>query len=150
MMILALLLLCGLSLYLNRDWFAKDHVHIYHRSFPPRPGMIRRKSSQDPMAAVNPVVFGFDRGSFKLTSIKVVPVSAIETNKYPEPIWHLVSESNSIPVKDFLYGMRIAGMHPAVPGATADPLEPNVKYRLLIEAGAFKAVHDFTPIARTP
>jgi hypothetical protein len=102
------------------------------------------------MGTVNPVVFGFDGGKLKLTSIKVVPVSAIETNKYPEPIWHLVSESNSVPVKDFMYGMRIAGMHPAVQGATPDALEPNVKYRLLIEAGAFKAEHDFTPIARTP
>ena len=33
--------------------------------------------------------------------------------------------------------------------ATADPLEPGVKYRLLIEAGSVTAQHDFVPVPRT-
>jgi hypothetical protein len=41
-------------------------------------------------------------------------------------------------------------MRPAVKGATPDPLEPGVKYRLFIEAGKLKAEHDFTPVALTP
>ena len=83
-------------------------------------------------------------------SLKVIPLSDIQTNKYPHPIWQLVSDSNSVPVKDLVYGMRIQGMRPAVQGASADPLEPGVSYRLLIEANGLKAEHDFTPEERTP
>ncbi len=119
-------LLSGFSLYLNRDWFAKDNISL-----------------------VNPIVFGFDR-KLKLTSLKVIPLPDIQTNKYPHPIWHLVSESNSVPTKDFAYGARISGMHPAVQGAVPDPLEPGVTYRLMIEAGPVKCSHDFAPVPRTP
>ena len=73
----------------------------------------------------------------------------IETNKYPHPIWELTSESNSAPIKEFLYGARIRGMHPAVKGEKPDPLQPGIKYRLLIEAGSQKAEHDFVPVPRT-
>jgi hypothetical protein len=41
-------------------------------------------------------------------------------------------------------------MHPAVKGATPDPLEPGVNYRLLIETEEFKGEHDFVPVARAP
>jgi hypothetical protein len=141
-------LLGGFSLYLNQDWFAKDNIQIYHRSRPARGGFFRRAKRPDP-AAVNPVFFTFDR-KLKLTSLKVIPVSEIETNRYPHPIWHLVSNSNSVPTKDLMYGMSIQGMRPAVKGATPDPLEPGVNYRLLIEAGSLRAEHDFTPVPRTP
>ena len=76
--------------------------------------------------------------------------SDIETNKYPHPIWQLISDSNSVPTTDFAYGVPIRGMRPSVQGATPDPLEPGVKYRLLIEAKGGNAEHDFVPVARTP
>ena len=138
----------GLSLYLNKDWFAKDHIQITHRSRPARAGFFSRKR---PAAkeTVNPITFGFDR-KLKLMSIQVIPVSEIETNKYPQPIWHLISDSNSVPTKTFAYGQPIRGMRPEVPGATADPLEPGTKYRLLVEADSFKGEHDFVPEPRTP
>ena len=41
-------------------------------------------------------------------------------------------------------------MRPAVKGATPDPLEPGVKYRLLLQAGNLKAQDDFVPVPRTP
>jgi len=141
-------LLGGFSLYLNKDWFARDHIQIYHRSRPTRAAWLRRKSAADD-SLVNPIIFGFDR-KVKLTSVEVIPLSDIQTNKYPHPIWHLVSESNSVPTKDFTYGARIAGMHPAVKEATPDPLEPGVTYRLIVEAGAFKGEHEFVPMPRTP
>jgi hypothetical protein len=140
-------LLGGVSLYLNKDWFATDNIHIYHRSRPGG-GFFRRSKRPEP-AAVNPIFFSFDR-KLKLTSLKVIPVQEIETNKYPHPIWHLVSDSNSIPVLDLTYGIPIHGMRPNVKGATPDPLIPGVKYRLLIEAGSLKAEHDFEPVPRTP
>ena len=138
-------LLGGFSLYLNKDWFAKDNIQIYDRSRPIRGGGLVRRQVEE--GAVNPIVFGFDR-KLPLKSIKVIPLSALETNKYPHPIWYLVSESNSVPTKDFLYGMNIRGMHPAVKDSAADPLEPDVKYRLFIETGSIKAEHDFVPVPR--
>ena len=142
-------LLGGFSLYLNKDWFAKDDIQIFHRSRPAGGGLFRRAKRADPAAAINPLFFSFDR-KLKLTSLKVIPVREIETNKYPRPIWHLVSDSNSVPIKDLVYGMRIPGMRPDVNGATPDPLQPGVNYRLLIEAGPLKAEHDFEPVARAP
>ena len=141
-------ILGGLSLYLNRDWFAGDVIQIHHRSRPARAGFFRR-NRRPPDTATDPVFFVFDR-KLKLTSLKVIPVSEIETNKYPHPIWDLVAASNSVPVMEFAYGMRIPGLRPRVNGATADPLVPGVNYRLLIQAGHLKAEHDFTPVARTP
>ena len=140
-------LLGGVSFYLNKDWFAKDDIQIFHRSRPGGAGFFRRAKRPD-TAAVNPVFFTFDR-KLKLTSLKVIPVSDIETNKYPHPIWHLVSDSNSVPVVDFTYGDYIRGMRPAVKGATPDPLEPGVKYRLLIESRSGKAEEDFVPVPQT-
>ena len=138
-------LLGGFSLYLNKDWFAKENIQIYDRSRPVRGGRLGRWRVEN--AAVNPVVFGFSR-KLALKSVKVISLSEIETNKYPHPVWYLVSDSNSVPTKDFLYGMNIRGMHSAVKDATADPLEPDVKYRLFIDSGSFKAEHDFMPVPR--
>ena len=149
MLLAVAVLLGGLSLYLNQDWFAGDNIQIHHRSRPARPGLFRRKQGAAADSEINPIVFGFDR-RLKLTSIKVIPISDIETNKYPHPIWNLISDSNSVPVRDLIYGVPIKGMRPTVQGATADPLEPDIKYRLCIEAGAMKAQHDFVPVARTP
>lgn len=137
----------SVSLYLNQDWFATDNIQIYHRSRPVRAVWHRRKPANN--SAVNPVVFGFNR-PLKLTFLKVVVARDLETNPYPHALWHLVSDSNSVPIKDFAYGSRIRGMRPSIKGARPDPLEPGVKYRLLIEAGSRKAEHDFEPTARTP
>ncbi len=151
MLIALVAVLGGFSLYLNRDWFAKDRIQIYHRSRPARASFIRRKRSnpggENP--SVDPIIFGFDR-SVKLTSIEVVPVAELETNKYTRPLWHMVSESNSVATRDFAYGAPVRGMHPAIKGANPDPLEPGVKYRLRIEAGSFKGEHDFVPLPWTP
>jgi hypothetical protein len=130
----------GVSLYLNLDRFGREQIQIHHRSRPARPG--------DGRAAVEPIFFAFDR-SLKLTSLQVIPVREVETRKYPQPTWHLISESNSVPTEDFAYGIPIEGMRPAVPGAIPDPLEPGLKYRLLVQAGALKLEHDFVPVART-
>lgn len=141
-------LLGGFSLYLNRDWFGGEDIQIHHRSRPARGGSIRRnRASAD--TDTDPIFFAFDR-KLRLTSLKVIPVSEIETNKYPHPICHLVSKSNSVPIAEWSYGMPIPGMGPAVPSATPEPLEPDVQYRLIIEAGKIKVEHDFTPVARTP
>jgi hypothetical protein len=145
-MLVALTALLGcLSLYLNRDWFAGNNIQLMHRSRPAR-GAFRRPRSDNPL--IDPISFWFDR-KVRLTSLKVIPVWDIETNKFPQPIWSLVSDSNSLPIKEFTYGMRIQGMRPTYKGSAPEPLEPGVKYRMFVEAGKQKAQHDFTPEPRT-
>lgn len=146
MLVVVAIVLGAASIYFNRDWFAKDHIQIFDRSRPARGRLASRRFARNP--EINPIVFGFDR-ELRLTSLKVIPVSDIETNKYPHPIWELTTESNSVPIKEFGYGVRIRGMHPPVKGARPDPLQPGVKYRMLIEAGSQKAEHDFVPVPRT-
>jgi hypothetical protein len=142
MLIALVALLGGLSLYLNKDWFARNNIQIIHFTG-------RGQRSQD--SPVAPIVFGFDHDlTFKLTSIEVVPMRELKTKKFPHPTWHLISESNSVPVKGFSYGEPIGGMHPEINGAQADPLEPGVQYRLLVQAGSLKGEHDFTPEAQNP
>jgi hypothetical protein len=82
--------------------------------------------------------------AYRLTALKVISVSALESNKYALPTWELKSDSNSVPVKAFSYGDRIRGMKPIVANATPDPLTPGATYRLFVEAGPQKAQHDFT------
>jgi hypothetical protein len=130
----------GLSLYLNKDWFGRDDIRIFHRSRPAR-------RAQD--VSVAPILFGFNQ-KIKINSVKVVSASDAETNKYPRPIWHLVSESNSAPAKELFYGAPIRGLHPEIKGAQAETLDPGVTYRLLVEAGSFKGQHDFVPEAQGP
>ena len=145
--LLALAVVLGsFSLYLNRDWFSGDNIHIYHRS---RPARIFFRRVRADSSAVNPLLFGFNR-RLRLTTLKVVAVCDLETNKYPHALWHLVTESNSVPTRDFMYGMAIRGLHPALKGAQPEPLLPGVKYRLYVEAGSLKAEHDFVPDPPTP
>jgi hypothetical protein len=144
-LIAAAVVLGAISLYLNRDWFAAEEIQISHRSSP-RPVPVARQRGAAPETAA-PVFFGFNR-KLQLTEVKVFPLSAVETNKYPHPIWHLVSDSNSVPVKSFIYGSRIPGMRPAVKGALPEPLQPGVKYQLRIKAGPLAAQHDFEAAPR--
>lgn len=139
--VIAVLGLGGLSLYLNRDWFARQTIQISHRVSPwmtqVRRG--RRPASDDPG---NPVTFALNK-YYGFSSIKVYVASEIATNKYAHPIWELISESNSVPTMTFGYGSYVRGMHPSVKNARPDPLEPGVKYRLVVKAGDEIGQHDF-------
>ena len=126
----------GLFIYLNRDWFQRRPIQISHRLY----RFAGRFGGAD---SPTPVMFELDR-QVKLTSIKVVGVADAKTNKYPQALWHMITRSNSVPTKGFVYGMNVPGMHSAVDGAVAEPLDPSQTYRLLMEAGSLKAQHDFT------
>ena len=141
------LLVAGVYFYLYKDWFAPTDIQIIHtvrRIEPPRRDR-RSRTAED--ESRDRVVFGFSR-KLSLTELKVIPLSELETNKNARPIWHLVSDSNSVPIKGFVYGERISGMKPYVVGARPDPLEPNTTYRLIVEAGSVKAEHDFKAAAK--
>lgn len=135
---IALIAVGSIYFYLYKDYFTKGDIQIFHTI---RPGAVGRQRSRNATHG-NAVTFGLGK-DYKLTSIKVVPVSDIETNKYPHPIWELTTQSNSVPTRAFTFGSRVQGMHSAVKGAEPDPLVPNVTYRLLVEAGSQKGHHDF-------
>jgi hypothetical protein len=133
-MLLALVaLLAGIVVY-NADWFRRSPIQISHR--------FHAFGGRFDSGGVAPLMFEFN-SKLKLTSVKVVPLCDILTNKFAHAIWHLVSDSNSVPTRGFLYGMDIPGMRPALKGASAEPLDVKEKYRLLIESGSLKAQHDF-------
>jgi len=117
------------------DWFQPQTVRIFHttRNLPGR-------SAQ--RAGLPNLMFGLNR-KIKLTEIRVVPLAAYQTNQNTLPLWHLVSDSNSVPLKTFTYGQLIRGLKPAIPGIRAQPLTNNVTYRLLVTAGKIKGEHDF-------
>jgi hypothetical protein len=124
----------GICLYVNRDWFSRRPIQITHR-FHAFGGRFDR-------AGVAPLMFEFNC-RLKLTSIKVVSASEGTNKKPAHALWQLVSESNSVPTRGFLYGMNVPGMRPVYKGTVAEPLDPSQKYRILIEAGSAKAQHDF-------
>lgn len=90
------------------------------------------------------VTFNLDR-PYRLTEIKVVRLAEWQTNQSALPLWHLISDSNSVPTKRFSYGVAIGGTKPVVGSAWPQPLETNVTYRLFLTAGAISGQHDFTP-----
>lgn len=117
------------------DWFKPKHLEVFHtdRAVHARPA--RGNALRNLIFGVRPVS--------RLTEIKVVPVAALATNQHALAVWHLVSDSNSVPVKTFFYGEQIRGLHPAISGIQAEALEPNVTYRMFVTAGHVKGQHDF-------
>jgi len=147
-MLIGLAIVLGaVSLYLNKDFFAKDDIQISHRSRPVPAAGRKRPTRSFGQADIEPITFFSDR-QLKMKCLKVIPVSEMMTNKYPNPIWHLISESNSVPIREFGYGVSIPGMHPAVKGISAEALVPGEKYRILVETASVKIEHDFVPVAR--
>ena len=134
-LLIALLILAGgMLLYLNRDWFQRRPIQISHR--------FHAFGGRFDTGGVAPLLFEFDR-KVKLTSIKVVAICDAATNQFPHALWSMVSDSNSVPTRGFLYGMDVPGMRRVINSATAEPLDPEQKYRLLVEAGSLKGQHDF-------
>jgi len=129
------LMLGALMLYANKDWFTQPPIQISHR-FDAFNGRFSQGS------ATVPLLFEFNR-RLKLTSVKVFALNDFETNRFPHPIWHLLSDSNSPPTKGFLYGTIVPGMRSDKLAMGSDSLDLGVEYRLLIEAGSVKAQHDF-------
>jgi hypothetical protein len=137
------LILAGVYAFYFTDWFKPKIIQISHTS-----RVIRRRFrfNEKNDAATLPVTFGFDH-RYKLTEIKVVPLATWQTNKNALPIWHLISDSNSVPVENFIYGQNIRGMRPEVVGAHATPLQPTITYHLFVKAGSATGQHDFQPVA---
>lgn len=130
-LIFAALILGAVYAYKFTDWFAKREIQIKYRSMPGRSA-----------GSGNSVSFYLDK-EYKITSVKVISVDDAATNKFPRALWHLVSDSNSIPVTDFMYGGKIAGMKPKIAALLPEPLQASGHYRILLEAGKLKGEKDF-------
>ena len=117
------------------DWFRPKKITLFDTS---RPMQHFRGRKDLPF-----IMFGITEGKLKLTEVKVVPLDSYQKNPATSPVWHLISDSNSIPVQRFVYGQRIWGMKPFVVGLVPQPLETNVTYRLFVVAGGAKGEHDF-------
>ena len=132
--LITLVLVLGLVyVYYFTGLFTKFSIHI-----DPRPRPLARGAK----AAVYPVAFALDQ-RYLLTSVKVVPLVSNTFNRFTPAVLHLVSKSNSIPVSGFIYGDPIKGMEPADPKVKTGTLQPNVVYRLFLEAKGRKGQVDF-------
>jgi hypothetical protein len=128
------LVLIGVYIYFFTDWFKPKTIHIADTQRPLRSRFL-------PGITVN-VAFAFER-PYRLTEVKVVPLAEWQTNQLVLPVWHLISDSKSEPVRFFFYGQIIRGMKTAMPDAQPEPLQTNILYRLFVFAGSVKGQHDF-------
>jgi hypothetical protein len=132
-------LLAAVYIYAFTDWFRSETIQIIPTIRPGRVAAVPRDPDQAP---VYPVSFAFS-GKYKLTCVKVVAADDLATNKHPTPLWHVVSDSNSVPTKSIVYGYPVKGMKPAVARMQPEPLQPDVEYVLMVEAGGIKAQTNF-------
>jgi len=136
--------LIGVAIYLSKDWFAPRDIQVMTTV---RLNRVPERAQErlGPAVKKQPftLVFALNQRC-ELTSVKVVNAAEFATNKFAHPLWQLVAESRSSPVKSFTYGVPIRGMKPPVKGATAEVLVKGVEYKLLIETPAQKAEHVFT------
>ncbi len=135
LVIVAIVLAAVYAIYFT-DWFQPKTIQIFHtyRNLHPR-----NPVRDGTLPALH---FGMGR-ALKLTEIKVVPLAEYQTNQNTLPLWHLVSDSNSVPIESFFYGQFIRGLKPEVPGSRSKSLTNDVVYRLIVIAGKAKGEHDF-------
>jgi hypothetical protein len=134
-LIVVAVMLAGVYVAFFTDWFVKPRIQILPQIRPPMRGSSRTTVPGD--VPTYPVTFAFDR-KYQFTEIRVVAADDEKTNKYPHAVWHMISDSNSIPVKALLYGTRLRGMKPKVPRAEPEQLEPDVNYHLYLTAGRWQ------------
>ncbi|HEX3855676.1 MAG TPA: hypothetical protein VHY30_00070 [Verrucomicrobiae bacterium] len=139
LMMIVLIALAGVYVFYFTDWFKPKIIHISHTS---RAIRMRFRNNNAKTSTTVPITFSLEP-QCKLTEIKVVLLAAWQTNQNVMPVWHLIADTNSTPIKIFVYGQRIRGLKPEVAGAHAEPLQPDVTYRLFVTAGKARGQHDF-------
>ncbi|MDB6025869.1 MAG: hypothetical protein JWM68_2092 [Verrucomicrobiales bacterium] len=136
------LVLGGAYVYFFTDLFKSARPIEIYATVRPSVTQMQRSHSRDrdkekekePAAETYPVSFTF-RQDYRINEIKVVSAEEFKTNKYAHPLWHMISDSSSRPMKGFTYGSKIAGMKPSLPRGKAEALQTDVTYLLLIDAG---------------
>jgi hypothetical protein len=128
--IVVLLLLIGAYIHFFSNWGQKREIRVVASIRPSLP-MGRRRGGAPAVTNALPfrVIFELD-GSYKLTGLELTEVDTHHTNAAEHVLWHLVSKSNSTPVKVFQYGQTIKGMEPDIDGVQPEPLAPGGIYRM--------------------
>ena len=134
LLVVVLLALVSVYVILFTDWFKPRVIKMFYTTRP----IEHFRARQD----LPYILFGLE-GRYRLTEIKVTSVDDLQKNPGAEPIWHLISDSNSVPIKMFTYGEYIHGMRPKYKGTRAQDLVTNEVYRLFVAAGSAKGQIDF-------
>jgi hypothetical protein len=113
-------------------WFQKRQIGI----------TVSARPTRRPGQTVYPIYFTLN-ASYEFTSLEVLPMDNDKFNPGAVPVWHLVSDSNSVPTRAFRYGQKIPGMKPALEGVHPDPLVPGTIYRLLLSTRDASCQVDF-------
>jgi hypothetical protein len=134
--IVVLLLLAGAYIHFFSNWGQKREIRVLASVRPSLP-QFRRRGGAPAVTNAFPfrVIFELD-GSYKLTGLELTELDPQHTNGGDHALWHLVSKSNSLPVKVFQYGQLIKGLEPDIEGAQPEPLAPGGIYRLEVSAGS--------------
>lgn len=135
-LIAGVVVLAGIYACFFTSWFRPHSIRIYYTTSKMRAFRTR--------ADMPHIMFGLQGGRYRLTELKVVPTTTFQKDPGTPPLWHLVSDSNSVPLERFVYGQRIPGMRPPIKGEQPQVLETNVTYRLIIVAGKAKGWEDFS------
>jgi hypothetical protein len=138
-LLVLLVVLAGAYVIWFTSWFRSESIQILPTVRPLRQSARAQAAGNEPVC---PVSFALD-DKYRLTAIKVVAAADLETNKFPNVLWHVVSDSNSVPTKSIDYGRTPKGMRPAAARAQPEPLLPDVSYVLMLEAGSIKARTNF-------
>ena len=133
-LVLLLLGLGGIYVFKFTNLFHEPQMEIIYQ--------YRTKLGRGKKAVENAVTFSLN-SKYQLTDLRVYEEEDFKTNKYPHALWHLVSESNSVPTRALIYGAPIEGMQPKVKKINAKPLQKDVRYVLLLEAGKVKGQQIF-------
>ena len=128
--------LAAVYVFYFTDWFQSPTVKIFHTNR----NSIRHRNVQS--VSMPNLIFGLSRSS-RITEITVGPLAEYQANPKLLPLWHMVSDSNSVPLKTFYYGQNIRGLKPAVAGSHAQTLTNNITYRIVVSVGKIKGEHDF-------
>ena len=140
--VVLLIVLAAVYVIWFTDWFKPKTIRIF--------STIRQVHTRRHGTATEPeLIFGVEPALIHLTEVKVVPLADFKKDPATLPIWHLVSDSNSAPVKNFFYGQGIHGMRSWISGAEPGLLDSNTVYRIFIKAGKAKGEKDFQ-ISGTP
>jgi hypothetical protein len=134
LLVIALLALVSIYVVFFTDWFKPRVINLFYTTRPIEHFRARRDLPY--------ILFGLE-GRYRLTEIKIVSVDDLQKHPGAPPVWHLISDSNSVPIKMFTYGEHIHGMRPKFGGAEPQDLQTNETYRLFVTAGGAHGQMDF-------
>ena len=116
------------------DWFKPHRMTLFYST--------RQIEHFRARADLPYILFGLG-GTYRLTEVKVVSLDDFKKDPAAPALWHLTSQSNSVPIKMFTYGEHIHGMKPDFAGDAPQNLQTNEIYRLFVAAGRTKGQIDF-------